>query len=481
MRVLFFADGSTPLGAGHQVRTGVLAHALAARGHSVAMACRTLSGSSDAWAWRGLDVAFGPADLSADEAIRRAVRDHPADVVVVDHYSASRDVLHELAASTRLVLIDDVPGDRFPSGALVVNPAPSLGPRDYPHQVPALGPAHALIREEFAAAAMAPVPARSGVLVMPGSGVAEWLGPVIDALLARTTHAVAVVTGAYRASAHDELAARRDRHRDRLTWHSGLSATELAALMRRASVGVLSASTVVFEAAAAGLPIVAIVTADNQVHVAHGLRLHRVPVFDGAPAEDVVAALDAAASADFHVDGLGPARVARRIEERLIPTGPATLRPFTWDDGPRLLEWVNEAGARRGSFSDRPIERGEHEAWLAARLMDPEARLWIVEEEGREIGTLRLERRGPDAVVSITVALERRGQGCGRRMLEALEAWTRASGFADTLIAYVREDNAASRALFARAGYVPSGTEVRNGRPAQVLTRKMELRQEGRA
>ena len=68
--------------------------------------------------------------------------------------------------------------------------------------------------------------------------------------------------------------------------------------------------------------------------------------------------------------------------------------------------------------------------------------------------------------VSITVAPVERAQGWGGRMLTALAAWNREAGFADRLVALVREDNHASRGLFLGAGYRLVGTSVEKGCPA---------------
>lgn len=68
-------------------------------------------------------------------------------------------------------------------------------------------------------------------------------------------------------------------------------------------------------------------------------------------------------------------------------------------------------------------------------------------------------------VVSVWVAPEARRRGLARRLLAAATAWARSRG-ADRLVLWVTESNAEARALYAGAGFTPTGRRGHHpGRP----------------
>ena len=468
---LIVADGATAIGAGHQVRCAALAQALVARGRTVLMAARDLPGSTHGWAWRGLATLVLPATLDADGLVRAAHAQSAATVVVIDHYGVGAAATAALAAAGAAVaLIDDDPGRDLAGVALVANAAPGVLPAEYPSAAVALGPAHALLRRAFAGP-WSPAARSARILVMLGGTDASGLLPVLVANLLAAGHDLEVVTAPGGGAAGGRLAELAQAHPARIAWRQGLGADEVAGLMRRCRAGVLTPSSVVFEAAACGLPVAVLPTAGNQRRMVAGLAGGGVPVLDAQRPGEWAAAITAAAAAGTRlvVDGQGAGRVAQRLLELGVPPDPqARLRAARWDDAGTLLAWANDPETRAASFASAPIAEAGHRAWLAGRLADPETRLWLVEDPagGDPVGTLRLARAEGGGTVSITVAPARRGQGWGGRMLAALAAWNRAAAFAPRLVAWVRDDNPASLALFAAAGYRVDGRAAQAGRPA---------------
>ncbi|HUU24575.1 MAG TPA: GNAT family N-acetyltransferase [Methyloceanibacter sp.] len=131
------------------------------------------------------------------------------------------------------------------------------------------------------------------------------------------------------------------------------------------------------------------------------------------------------------------------------------LRPATESDSDLLLEWVNSADSLAHKLqTSKPISRAAHEAWLASRLVSPDAGIWIAETTSAAVvGQVRLEKRNDTLEVDIYVDPSFRGSGVAKRMLDAarLEAGRRWPGVA--MVARVKNDNWASRRLFNRAGY----------------------------
>lgn len=96
--------------------------------------------------------------------------------------------------------------------------------------------------------------------------------------------------------------------------------------------------------------------------------------------------------------------------------------------------------------------------WSAAEfadlLKDP-ANLLTADPGGAGFAMAR--RAGPEAeILTICTAPDSRGRGIGRRLLEDLHARLAARGV-DEVFLEVADTNAAARALYAAAGYVPVG------------------------
>jgi RimJ/RimL family protein N-acetyltransferase len=117
-------------------------------------------------------------------------------------------------------------------------------------------------------------------------------------------------------------------------------------------------------------------------------------------------------------------------------------------DADRLLEWRNDPDTRANSHRSEVVTRSDHLAWLARSLEDDRRRLWIAEVRGIAVGTMRADRDETEWVLSWTVAPEHRGQGTGRRMLQAVT--TILNG---PMRAEIKRDNAASIRIATAVGF----------------------------
>lgn len=134
------------------------------------------------------------------------------------------------------------------------------------------------------------------------------------------------------------------------------------------------------------------------------------------------------------------------------------LRPAGLGDEALLLAWRNDPVTREASFDTGKVDPAEHHRWLAGKLEDPDCVLLIVEEDGRPVGQVRLDRLdGESAEISIALAPKARGRGLGRGALRraVLEAPTLLG--VSTVKALVKRGNDASLASFAAAGFLVIG------------------------
>jgi RimJ/RimL family protein N-acetyltransferase len=123
-------------------------------------------------------------------------------------------------------------------------------------------------------------------------------------------------------------------------------------------------------------------------------------------------------------------------------------------DSGLLLDWVNRPDSLAGKLlTTGPIARERHDAWLAARLADPETFLWIIESDQKPVGQLRLMKTAGAYEVDIYVVSGQRHAGVAREALvDGVRLLSQERG-AQTVRARVKADNASSQRLFERSGF----------------------------
>lgn len=141
---------------------------------------------------------------------------------------------------------------------------------------------------------------------------------------------------------------------------------------------------------------------------------------------------------------------------------PISLRAATAGDSRLLFDWANDPSTRMMARNQKPIAWPDHEVWLAGKLATAECRIWIVETAGQPVGQVRFDRRDDSAEIDYSVAADRRGEGLGTAMLDAL-AVKHAPGVARVHGA-VRVANQASIRAFLAAGFIEEqGDQVSDG------------------
>lgn len=418
--LLLRADAAPEVGVGHLSRCVALATAARSRGWEVA-----LCGSFTAGEWLIGDVPV----LSTPE---------PADAVLVDHYG-----IGEFTADALVVSMEDGTFGRRRADVVVDANLYRVPRQDDGSPVVLRGPAYAPLRAEIRAARTArgggSVPPKV-VVVMGGGAAPASVAAALTAL--RDTGVDAEITAISGAPV------------------PGFEVTPptpgLPALFASADLVVSAAGVTLMELCCIGVPTALVRIADNQAAgYAAAVEQGLAAGLGTDPREHVPALrallLDAAARnalgdrARTTVDGGGADRILDAMG--FDPT----VRPATDADAGPLLSWRNDDETRRWSRTTDPVTAVEHKAWLAGVLADPDRRLLIAEHDGRPVGTVRFDREGDAWEVSITVAPAARGRGLAVPVLLAAE---RSLGPA-VRSAQVHRDNAASLALFRRAGYRP--------------------------
>jgi UDP-2,4-diacetamido-2,4,6-trideoxy-beta-L-altropyranose hydrolase len=204
------------------------------------------------------------------------------------------------------------------------------------------------------------------------------------------------------------------------------------------------------------LPACVVVIAENQVRVAEdladqglALSLGRADQLDPRVVGKLLSNwVDVPTVPRAHVDGHGASRVAAVLTDGLW------IRRAVSSDARLYFEWANDPSVRQASHNSASIDWGDHAEWFQSRLNSGESRLFVAEDVSKAVGQVRFDLQASgDWLIDFSVAPGHRGQGIGPRMLSQAIRRVRAEGHRP-LIATVKLDNARSKAVFDRLGFV---------------------------
>lgn len=236
---------------------------------------------------------------------------------------------------------------------------------------------------------------------------------------------------------------------------------DMPALMAETDLAISAGGTTSWELCYFGVPFIAIEIADNQQGIIRELKRHKAAycLDRETSVRDIATALeilinDPNARQAMHeagsrlVDGKGAMRTAQMMYNADI-----NIRLAHAKDCEVLHAWRNAPETRASSFSTEEIPLETHCAWFQDKLKDAGCLFFIAIEKDKPIGQIRFDREGDKAVVSISVdpAIKNRGIGTIMTRLGCLAMQDQWPGV--TATALVKQDNPASAAMFAKAGF----------------------------
>ena len=475
-------DAGPVVGGGHAIRCLGLAEALIPEGIRCVLAVtQSTLDTLPVLSKKGLEIVRILSDGSIP-----LPESGVADWLIVDHPdwgNTAKD--NGRAVARKIAVISDAPGDALDCDVLI-DSAPNLSTDDYADRVPKTcrvltGPKYALLRSSFAASRRLAIARRrartSATHVFVGFGATDPHNATAMAMAALDLCASDLTADIVIGSAAPglkEIQAQATASKGRLQVHT--DSDRVAELMGMADVAIGAAGITSWERCCLGLPTIVVGQADNQKPNCDALHAADAAIVLSdnreTSAEQVAEALSDLVSdkgkrdrlsnnAATMCDGLG----ARRIAQTLFPEtarddAEITMRPATAADSELLFEWQTHPDTRRYFRNPTLPTKCEHEAWISARLFDANCLLNIIEYGDEPAGMLRLDALdiqddGTDEAyeVSILVAPDRTQLGIGNAALRLGRRLAPDSN----LYASVHPDNAASRHLFASAGYLPAG------------------------
>lgn len=492
LRIALRADASARIGLGHVKRTIALALALRSLGAQVRLITRDLGVDVGTLVEpAGLEISLLPRptrkyDLSdhvphapwagvgwqedADACVDKLAHWHP-DWVVVDHYAFDARWHRQVAAAlgSRIGVIDDLADRDLQAQLLIDQNLSSDHRRKYLGRLPARsrllgGPRFALLDPKYAALPAFGVhrEVRSIGIFMGGVDATNLSSAALRACREHARFEGVIEVVATRANPHlTALQALAEQ------WPNTIIQRDLPNLVDffwRHDMQLGAGGGAAWERCCVGAPTLALIAADNQhVVLPHLAELGAVALLapelscdEAAIGREVTALMvdherrEVLSNRSRElVDGIGAKRVALCLLQ-----GALQLRAAGPADADLLFDWRNHPASRAVSRNSNPIDRPDHEQWLAHTLGDVNRSLLIAHVGPVDVGVIRFDLRERAAEVSLYLDPALHGLGLGPTLLRAGETRVLASNWpVDEFVAEVLPGNMSSQRLFEQGGY----------------------------
>lgn len=130
------------------------------------------------------------------------------------------------------------------------------------------------------------------------------------------------------------------------------------------------------------------------------------------------------------------------------------LREVTLNDLDLLYEWANDSDVRQYSFCIDHIPYETHIKWFHKMICDRNIVQYILMDDHRPVGQIRIKIENEEAEVSYSISPEHRGRGYGHIALELLYKKVLVDyPKVKSLIARVKPENEISSKVFLEEGY----------------------------
>lgn len=129
-----------------------------------------------------------------------------------------------------------------------------------------------------------------------------------------------------------------------------------------------------------------------------------------------------------------------------------TLRKCNYNDLDKIFKWINDVEVRKNSFNSSYISYESHIRWFNEKINLNNIYIYIILNDNKEIGTIRLEKKDSKAIISYLIDNKYRGHGYGNETIKLIKKEAIINNI-DILEASVKKDNMLSRKIFINNGF----------------------------
>jgi spore coat polysaccharide biosynthesis predicted glycosyltransferase SpsG/RimJ/RimL family protein N-acetyltransferase len=401
-----------------------------------------------------------------------------SDVLIIDSYLAGREHYDNFSKLASLSLfIDDNLRIDYPNGIILngtIN-AESFIYKKEPKKAFLLGSKYIPIRKEFWSLAPRKINQElNSILITFGAqDVKNLTTPTIKSIREHFPDLKINVVNATEKTSTDKMILD-----DKIIFWNRVDADKMVELMLNSDAAISAAGQTLYELAATGTPTIAVAVAENQKYNITGwkkcgflidpiyhsdINLHRKIIGQLETMRSIKIRKKLSSSGKVKIDGRGSQNVINFIIDQYCRDNNFYLRKAVESDSNIVLELSNDPTVRSQSINTNRIKIEVHQEWFAKKIIDP-GYLYLLAFTNKDefIGQVRFEIENNEAIVSISISQKFRGKGFSKKILKRACSKVFSEMKVDSIIAYIKPENAASIKGFLSAGFVYSTDQLIN-------------------
>lgn len=383
---------------------------------------------------------------------------------IVDSYIASENLYQVIQKFSKTALfLDDTQRITYPEGIVV---HPSLLANDAPINSLA-GPEYIILRDTFRKNEPKLIrPTVTNVLITLGgtsqpSLIQALVHSICSTFQEMTFHIVNGHLTDFSLKQESDLPAN-------IVLHSYVSSDEMKQLMTDSDLVITAAGQTIYELLALGIPFIPIQIVNNQKRNMQALiqkeLINTTLIWESSTfAERITQEFLRMLTSDAReqqiekqngiVDGKGPKRIIDALFQHREEV--VFLREATPEDSLQVLDLSNQRHVRQYSIHRDPILWDTHRIWYNKVLSSPMYYFLIVTDQSNQVlGQIRYERTAKVAVISISLSNVLIGKKVSRSLIQkSLEMVRQEWKDVQQIIAYISNENVASKRTFERVGF----------------------------
>lgn len=151
------------------------------------------------------------------------------------------------------------------------------------------------------------------------------------------------------------------------------------------------------------------------------------------------------------------------------------LRRATFNrDAENLFRWKNDPDVRKNSIlTEEPISYIDHTIWLKKHLVDPNSEIYIIVNNGVDVGDIRFETGVNEVEIALKLDPKHRGRGFGYWAVQIAGTEIQARKQRD-LVARIVDGNIPSFRTFLKAGFLMEQYVPGKGKGYYILRKKTQ-------
>ena len=471
-KILVRADSSKEIGTGHITRTLVLAKELKKNGFDVIYLVKNLPGNIN---FKIKKAGFKEIELKSKDKyseikeIKSIIKEQNAFFMVFDHYGIDEDYEKEIKNSGVMIFsFDDL--YRKHHCDILLNQNIYAKKEDYKGLVPKkckllCGIEFALIRDEFKRIKDIKKPDfdKKNLRILVTLGGADPKNVTFEVMKALDEvedvfFEADIVVGA----ANKHLKQLQDFAKNsEKGFNIIVDAKNMAELMNRSDIGIISCGTTSIEALCMKLPFIALRLADNQKKIFEYLTKNGYAIGAKNCKNEIKNALVTLANDEetrkFLIEKMKNLSIGRvdkvtktikcKIYEEFY------IRKVKKQDMKKIFDISNDEEVRRNSFNSEKIVFDNHQKWFLNKLKDRNILFLVAQKDDEVFAQVRFEKDNEGYIISISLSSKVRGCGLGVKILEkSLEYFKEKIGN-EEIYAYIKKENISSIKIFEKIGF----------------------------